>query len=79
MNQRNNDNTKWPNLKENQQQILKIYSFCQKIQQRALSPKDSTAGVRYLSMRMHPESCHIFSLKVAATLLSGSRKCTVGA
>ena len=32
----------------------------------------------YLSMRIHPKSCHIFPLKVAATLLSGSRKGTVG-
>ena len=40
---------------------------------------ESTAGVTYLSMRIHPKSCHIFPLKVSATLLNGSRKGTVGA
>ena len=34
----------------------------------------SSAGVTYLSLRMHLKSCHIFPLKVAATLLSGSMK-----
>ena len=34
----------------------------------------SSVGVTYLSFRMHLKSCHIFPLKVAATLLSGSRK-----
>ena len=33
----------------------------------------------YLSMRIQPKSCRIFPLKVAATLLSGSSKGTVGA
>ena len=40
---------------------------------------ESVAGVTYLSMRIHPESCRIFHLKVSATLLNGSRKGTVGA
>ena len=69
---------KRPKLNENQLCILKIYAFCQKIQQRALVSGEITAGVRYLSMRINPKSCH-FPLKVARTLLSGSRKGPVGA
>ena len=53
MGQRYNDNTKRPKLKENQLGILKIYIFCQKIQQRASSLGESTAGVRNLSVRVH--------------------------
>ena len=45
MSQRYNDNTKRPKPKENQLEILKIYAFCQKIQQRALAPAESAAGV----------------------------------
>ena len=41
--------------------------------------EESAAGVTYLSMRIHPKSCHIFPLKVSATLLNGSRKGAVGA
>ena len=78
MSQRYNDNTKTPQPKENQLGILKIYAFCQKIQQRASSPEESTAGIRYLSMRIPAKSCCIFPLKVAATLLSRSRKDTAG-
>ena len=43
------------------------------------SARGSAAGVRYLSIRIHPKSCHIFLLKVSATLLNGSRKDAVGA
>ena len=43
------------------------------------SAGESTAGVTYLSMRIHPKSCCIFPLKVSATLLNGSRKDAVGA
>ena len=32
----------------------------------------------YISMAIHTKSCCIFPLKVAATLLTGSRKSTVG-
>ena len=73
---RHNGNTKRTNLKENQLDILKIYAFCQKysrgpwVQERALLA---------LCMRIHPESCCIFPLKVEVTLLSGSRKGTIGA
>ena len=63
---------KRPKPKENQLVILKIYAFCQKIQQRASGPGESVAGVTYLSMRIHPKSCHIFPLKAETTLLSGS-------
>ena len=45
MSQRYNDNTKRPKPKENQLEILKIFAFCQKIQQRASGPGESTAGV----------------------------------
>ena len=57
---------------------LKIYAFHQKIQLRVSGPGESTAGVTYLSMRMHPKSCCIFVLKVVATVLTGSRKGAVG-
>ena len=40
--------------------------------------QESTAGVTYLSMRMHPKNCCIFPLKVATNLLSGTRKGTTG-
>ena len=40
---------------------------------------ESTAGVTYLSMRIHPKSWCIFPLKVFATLLNCSRKGRVGA
>ena len=45
MSQRYNDNIKRPKLQDTQQGILKIYSFCWKIQQKALGPGESTAGV----------------------------------
>ena len=54
------DNIKRQEPKENQLGILKIYTFCQKVQQRALGPGQSTAGVTYLSMKIHPKSCRIF-------------------
>ena len=74
MSQRYNDNIKKPKLKGNQLGISKIYAFCWEIQQRALGRGESTALVRLLSMRIHWKSCSIFPLKVATTLLSGSRK-----
>ena len=40
------------------------------IQQRASGPGESAAGATYLSLRIHPKSCHISPLKVAAALLS---------
>ena len=55
------DNIKRQEPKENQLGILKIYTFSQKVQQRALGPGQSTAGVTYLSMKIHPKSCRIFS------------------
>ena len=59
MSQRYNDNTKRPKPEENQLGILKIYACCQEIQQRALGPGESAAGVRYLFIRIHLESFHI--------------------
>ena len=79
MSQRHSDNTKRPQPKEIQLGILKLYVFCQKIKQKALGPRESTAGVTNLSVRIHPKSCHISPLKVTATLLSGSRKGAIGA
>ena len=38
MRQRYNDHTKRPKPKENQLGILKIYAFCQKIQQKTSGP-----------------------------------------
>ena len=38
------------------------------IQQRASGPGESAAGATY--PKIHPKSCHISPLKVAATLLS---------
>ena len=49
------------------------------IQQRVSGPGEKSAGGTYLSMRIHPKICCIFPLKVATTLLSGSRKSTIGA
>ena len=43
------------------------------------SAGESTAGVTYLSMRIHTKSYCIFPLKVSATLLNGSRKGAVEA
>ena len=68
-----------PNPQENQLEILNIYAFCQKIQQRASGSGESAAGVTYLSRRIHTKSCSIFPLKVATTLLRSSRKGAVGA
>ena len=79
MTQRCNDNTKRPKLKQKKLGISKIYTFWWKSQERASSLGKSAAGVTYLSMRIHPKGCHIFPLKVAATLLSGSWKGAVGA
>ena len=44
------------------------------IQQRSSGPGESIAGVMCLSARIHQKNCHIFLTKVAATLLSGSKK-----
>ena len=69
MSQRYNDNTKRPKPQDTQ-----IYLFCRKIQQKVLGPGETAAGVTYLSMRIHSKSCHVFHLKVATSLLNGSRK-----
>ena len=45
MSQRCNDNIKRLKPQDAQLGILKIYTFCQKIQQRVLHPGESTAGV----------------------------------
>ena len=54
MSQRYNDNIKRPKLQDTQLGILKIYVFCQKIQQRVSGPGESAGGVtQYLSLRIH--------------------------
>ena len=77
MRQRYDNNTKRPKPKENQLGILKSMHFARKFGRRP-QLQESTAGVTYLFMRMHPKNCCIFPLKVATTLLSGSRKGTTG-
>ena len=44
MSQRYNDNIKRPESQDTQLGILKICTFCQKIQQRALGPGESAAA-----------------------------------
>ena len=78
MSERYIDNTKRPKPQDTQIGILKVYAFYQKIQQRGSDPGQSTDGVTYLSIKIHPKSC-IFPLKVATTLLNGLRKGAVGA
>ena len=45
MSQTYSDNIKRPKPQDTQLGILKIYTFCRKIQQRALGPGESAAGV----------------------------------
>ena len=45
---------KYAKAKKNLLRILKIYAFCQKIQQRTSGPGQSVAGVTYLIISMHP-------------------------
>ena len=61
------------------QDVIKIYAFCRKIQQRASGPgMRALLGLRiYLSI--HPKNCRIFPLNVATTLLSVLWKGAVGA
>ena len=81
MSQRYNENIKRPKSQDTQLGILKIYLFCQKIQCRVSDPGESTAGVIYLSMRIHLKSSSICMspLKVSNTLLNGTRNDTIGA
>ena len=48
MGQKYNDNIKRSKFKENQIRIIKMYAFCQKIEQRTSGPGESAAGVTYL-------------------------------
>ena len=68
MRQRYNDNTKRPKPKENQLGILKIYAFCQKIQQKTSGPGEHCWC--YISiyenapkklLHLTPKSCHNFT------------------
>ena len=78
MSQIYNDNTKRPKPKENQLGILGISSrdFMHFAGNSAegLGSRRGRCWARYLSLRIHPKTCCIFPLKVAATLLSGSGK-----
>ena len=77
MSQIYNGNIKRPKAKENQLGMLGISSgkFMHSAENSAeglvSGPGESTAGTTLLSLRIHPKSCCIFALKVAATLLSG--------
>ena len=73
MSQIYNDNTKRPKSKENQLGILGISSreFTHFAGNSAYE-RESTTATMYLSLRICPKSCYIFSLKVPTTLLSGS-------
>ena len=51
-----NDKAKRPMLKENHLGILKIYAFCQKIQQRASGPEKSAVVVLYLAITIYQKS-----------------------
>ena len=88
-----NDNTKKSKTIENQLGILGISArefmqfagnsaeglwFKREKERERERERESAAGVKYLSMKTSPKSYHIFPQKVA-TLLSGSRKGTVGA
>ena len=68
MRQRYHDNVKREKPKENQLGIIKIYTFCQEIQQKTSGPGESTGGVTYLCMRIHPKNCCIFPLKFLSQL-----------
>ena len=74
MSQRYNDNTKRPKSKENQLEILKIYAFCQKIQQRASGLGESAVGVLIYLWEYNRKVAASSPLEGAATLLSGSWK-----
>ena len=66
MSQRHNDNPIRLTVKQNQPGILKIYTFCQKIQQRAVGPGESTVGV---TVSIYVESIYLsteYTWKVAA-------------
>ena len=45
MSQTYNDKIKMPKLLDTQLGIIKIYAFCQKIQQRTLDPRESAAEI----------------------------------
>ena len=83
MSQIYNDNTKRPNLKENQPGILGISS--RELMHFAGNSAEGLGSRReccwdYASVfENHPKRCYTFPLKVAATLLSGSWKGAVGA
>ena len=63
----------WPKPQENRLGILKIYTFCQQIQQRASGPGESAAGVTLSTYENTPKSYHISPLIVAATLVVQGR------
>ena len=77
-----NGNTKRPKPKQNQLGIFGIST--REFKHFAENPAEGFESRRaycwgHIPTRIHPKSFHIFFLKVAATLLSGSRKSTVGA
>ena len=81
MTQKYNDNMKRPQSYDTQLGILKIYAFCQKIQQSASGPEESAAGVTQYLFEKTPKivvvqgrvqlehSSHIVNVGVEATFL----------
>ena len=68
MRQRYNNNTKRPKPKENQLEILKIYTICQKIQQKTLAPGECDwcrlsiyENAPKKLMHLPPKGCHNFT------------------
>ena len=83
MSQIYNDNTKRPKPKENQLGILGIssreFTHFARNSAEGLGSRKKRCWDYDLSLRICPKCCYIFPIKVAATLLSGSRKCAIGA
>ena len=82
MSQIYNNSTKRPKPKENQLGILEVSSM-----EFMYFAGNSAQGLgsrrehfwHHVSLRIHPKSCRIFPLKLAATVLSGSGKGEIGA
>ena len=72
MNQIYNGNTKRPKPKEDRLGILGVSSrqFTHFPGNSLLGPGESTAGTMYLSLRIHPKNCYIFSLKLTQLYLA---------
>ena len=71
MGQRYNDNIKRSKPQDTLLAMLKIYTFWQKIQQRASDPRESTGGVtQYMSLRIHPKTLRFKQLHSSSTVVT---------